>query len=606
MKKTSKHNQLLKDVAKANDLSFTTIKKIDELSRENPSEITSLMDKAKANSAKRTYSQDLIIPNNAMLLQLLKHNWHRYAEDLNYSTYIYTKDIELKKDWYREKLRVVSSKFGQDAKYLFSGLTIEDFYIISGIFTLIQKTPIVTKHECGECFKIPTKHLYKVLNPSGRWDMTSTTNKKEFVGKVGKTLAKCQRIEADYWLNHKLVINSIDTQDVNYINSQADNAPTEDSVGLIFKRAYISPEKDGFLVQLNKNGLLNQSVKQNRLVTLKKDLLQFGRNTSNHDIIKFYIAYRVELAANTHNKMRAEINIKHMDYEVGKTDKAFVKKYLQYLQDIRIIKDYSVSRVKITWTMQQDTKDIELIQVRDNDKEQIELPQTAEIADLEKRLSAVNDFNARHKITLGKFQILNTRLHAVFSRGSFDKGGRLYTDGDNGYQGLKSEDREKILIDGKKTVELDYSAFHAHLLYAFRGLQTNADPYSFYPNRKAAKLAFNIMLNAKDRTEAAGAFKRAWSEHGQGALDISADSLFRLCAETHKPIADSFCNDSGLKLQNQDSKIALSVVEAMQKLKTACLPMHDSFIVAADKAEELKRTMQKIYYQYTGFDCPIK
>jgi hypothetical protein len=250
--------------------------------------------------------------------------------------------------------------------------------------------------------------------------------------------------------------------------------------------------------------------------------------------------------------------------------------------------------------MRRAEKIFDLIQVRDEDKEQIELPKTAEIIELEKRLSAVNAFNGKHAVTLGKHAILNTRLHAVFSRGSFDKGGRFYTDGDNGFQGVKSEEREKILIDGKKTVELDFSAYHPHLIYALRGLQTNTDPYGFHPCRDAAKRAFNIMLNAKDRNAAIGAFKNEWGE------TISADHIFNLCREAHKAIADLFCSDSGITLQNIDSKIALEIVEAMQRKKAVCLPMHDSFIVAADRAEELRQTMQEIYHRHTGSDCPIK
>jgi len=46
------------------------------------------------------------------------------------------------------------------------------------------------------------------------------------------------------------------------------------------------------------------------------------------------------------------------------------------------------------------------------------------------------------------------------------QGGRLYTEGISYYQGLSSIDRQDITINGKQTVEVDYSALHPMLLYA--------------------------------------------------------------------------------------------------------------------------------------------
>jgi len=607
MKKTSKHNASIKSWAEKNGLGITTVKNIDKHRSEGKAVLLDLTEKAKANSKKRIYAQDLIVPNNAMLLQLLKHNWQRYPEtprgDFNY------RYIELKRDWYREKLTVLSSGiYGNDnGKVFFSGLTVKDFYLISGIYTAMQSGRVTEKKlgdRPGIYTEIACKHVFKILNPAIRWDKTTDETKKQFKADILALFTKTNTIQADYYLNRKRAINSIEPQN----KDDVENQPTDDSVGLIFKRAMIDIKNEKIYIQVNQNGLLNQAAEQNRLVTICKDWLTYGRNTSNHDLIKFYISYRIELAANSHNKMKSEINIKNMQWQIGKTDKAYIRKYMQNLKDMHILKDFELTRLKITWTIQSD-KDIDIIQVRDENKELVEKEKTQEIIELEKRLAQINAFTAKHKITLEN-KVLNTRLHAVFSRNSYEMGGRLYTDGDNGYQGITAADRANIRIDGQKTVELDFSAYHAHLLYNLRGLNTAEDPYNFHPSRKAAKLAFNIALNAKNRDSAIGAFKRAWTDNGgttpEKDLFTSAERLFDLCRAKHETIADSFCNDRGLTLQNIDSKIALRIVEDLQKKRIVCLPMHDSFIVKAEYKDVLTETMQKVYRQYTGFDCPIK
>ena len=55
MKKTSNHNQLLKDVANAQGLGLSTIKRIDRKLANKQGDLDTLLNQSKANSAKRIY-----------------------------------------------------------------------------------------------------------------------------------------------------------------------------------------------------------------------------------------------------------------------------------------------------------------------------------------------------------------------------------------------------------------------------------------------------------------------------------------------------------------------------------------------------------------------
>ena len=74
------------------------------------------------------------------------------------------------------------------------------------------------------------------------------------------------------------------------------------------------------------------------------------------------------------------------------------------------------------------------------------------------------------------FEIKVKDMHRVFNRGSkeFDKGGRFYGPY---YQRMPSRFRKNIYIDGKKTVQWDYSGLHIRMLYQL-GLEFNEDPYA--------------------------------------------------------------------------------------------------------------------------------
>jgi hypothetical protein len=168
------------------------------------------------------------------------------------------------------------------------------------------------------------------------------------------------------------------------------------------------------------------------------------------------------------------------------------------------------------------------------------------------------------------------RLRRVFSRASFDMGGRAY----GPWQSLPARQRAMMLINGEPTSEPDFVALHPSIIYALRGVHLVGDPYETaeFP-RAHGKAGFNIALNAKSYPSARAAIARHLN------VDMeSATRLLRAITSKHRVVSDQFFSDAGVRLMRIDSDIALSAITGCQGKGIPALPVHDSLIVPARHA----------------------
>lgn len=188
-----------------------------------------------------------------------------------------------------------------------------------------------------------------------------------------------------------------------------------------------------------------------------------------------------------------------------------------------------------------------------------------------------------------------TMLHRVFNDGSFSKGGRFYG---GWWQGIPKFYRKHITINGKATLELDFTAMHPTMLYAEKGLTLGeTDPYDIHDEveRMHGKTAFNALLNAKQMPTTV--------PEDFPVNKISWGAFLVLMMQRHTPIADRFLTGYGLNLQFMDSEIAEAIMLHFAQQGIPCLPVHDSFIVDADYKPELKIMMESLFQD--RFGCPI-
>jgi hypothetical protein len=187
-------------------------------------------------------------------------------------------------------------------------------------------------------------------------------------------------------------------------------------------------------------------------------------------------------------------------------------------------------------------------------------------------------------------------LRRIFN-GDWTRGGRFYG---AFWQNMRSRDRRHLTIDGHRTAEVDYDQLHARMIYARANKRLQGDAYEIEGwNRKIAKRAFFIVINAKTFLEAKGAVANLLVEKG---LDpkMSA-SLIESMKARHHEVRKFFHSGCGLKLQNLDAQMAEYVLKVMVLKKgIPCLPIHDSFIVPATATPLLMRVMREAYERFVG------
>ncbi len=214
--------------------------------------------------------------------------------------------------------------------------------------------------------------------------------------------------------------------------------------------------------------------------------------------------------------------------------------------------------------------------------------------------------------------------------------GRWYQKGGLSYQQLSEEERAQILLNGSEVIELDYSAMHPHLLYAWEGQQC---PSNFY-ERIAHQLGLEYSGETKfivkritlssvnasgennlqksisnDKKEELRANSTRRSE-GRAERPILYDELKRLNVDfrqiveafrkAHPTIAKYIYSNSSNKLMLDESNIMTAVLIDLMKNKVPALPVHDSVIVPAKYEELAKQTMLDCYRKHTGFEIEVK
>ena len=222
-----------------------------------------------------------------------------------------------------------------------------------------------------------------------------------------------------------------------------------------------------------------------------------------------------------------------------------------------------------------------------------------------------------------------------------DLGGRFY----GHYQQIPSEDRKRILIDGERTVELDYKAIHFALLYALEGLPVTTDPYVIdghadirstfkaiclilvnVENVGSLKAAITVSGNAKIK-QAAKEYKEKRHRYDYlRALKLKAkepyksepvknfienippqakgEELLALLLEKHEPIAHRFnTKNIGLKLQKLDSELIANVLTKLDGIP--CLPVHDSIRCRLSDMGKVRRCMIDTFRELHGQDIVV-
>ena len=198
----------------------------------------------------------------------------------------------------------------------------------------------------------------------------------------------------------------------------------------------------------------------------------------------------------------------------------------------------------------------------------------------------------------------------VFNNRDFSQGGRFYG---HWSQFIPKNLRNFILIDGKETIELDYSCLHLTLIYAINGIESPAgDLYKIdgisTEHRGIIKKAFNIAINSNNKKSAILAINesRKEIEVERGILSPKANDILSGLESTHPILSEYLCSGYGVQLQNIDSSLAESIMLDLLSKNICVLCVHDSFRVNYEYISELSESMKNNFYHRFNFYPVIK
>lgn len=204
------------------------------------------------------------------------------------------------------------------------------------------------------------------------------------------------------------------------------------------------------------------------------------------------------------------------------------------------------------------------------------------------------------------------QVRRIFNNNSFREGGRFYG---HWVQNLPRWVRATHLtVNGQPTVERDFKEFHIRMLYSLRGLPL-PDQHPYYlpgwpadkDTRKAIKRIVNTLINAEDRATARQSILFGQDsiarECGLTAEDV--DKMIAAILVKHAPVADDLPSGAGVRLQYHDSEIAQRVMLRLWEQGIPCVPLHDSFIVAAEHDAELDQAMREESARELGEPMPV-
>ncbi len=195
------------------------------------------------------------------------------------------------------------------------------------------------------------------------------------------------------------------------------------------------------------------------------------------------------------------------------------------------------------------------------------------------------------------FTLNRERLHRVFNRASFKKGGRAYG---ALHQNLPKQMRQYIYINGSRTVEVDYSAYHILMLYHREGIDYTDDPYRACGGddmRKLFKIVGLVAINAENTKKAYGAIKDEFKDAGIPIPSIKKPlvTLIDTFKNAHKPIGKYLFSDMGATLMNIDSEIMNNILLRLTSKDIPALSVYDSVVVPEVHADYLREVMVQEY-----------
>jgi hypothetical protein len=215
-------------------------------------------------------------------------------------------------------------------------------------------------------------------------------------------------------------------------------------------------------------------------------------------------------------------------------------------------------------------------------------------------------FTLEHGTHRGFFRCYNNGDRTGFD---FDRGGRLYSAGEESYQNLPSAERLKLKINGEAVAEVDVRASFITILYAMHKLDFDGDPYVIPDFGSGGRQAVKMFVAA---TIGNGAPIEKWSK--KHAKDFFDDTGIKLGKRWPLPFVSQSALEKHPVLRRLDEPVKgrkrdwsdLMWIESQAILRTMLdlkrnyqvpsYPVHDSLIVPKSKADRAVAQLSAHYF----------
>ncbi len=184
-------------------------------------------------------------------------------------------------------------------------------------------------------------------------------------------------------------------------------------------------------------------------------------------------------------------------------------------------------------------------------------------------------------------------MRSIFIRDSWRKGGRNY----HWVQNIPRPYRPQMTLNGEPVAQPDFSRMHAGMLYDEIGkpLSRGDDAYDIPGfDRSDVKLAFNVLINARNRRSAYHALMdmdpEDWDLSG-----YETNRLFDAIELRHPAIARYLHSDCGVGLQFEDSEIMMGILNSCRKAGIAAFPIHDAVLCTRRDQDRVIEFMEASY-----------
>lgn len=287
-------------------------------------------------------------------------------------------------------------------------------------------------------------------------------------------------------------------------------------------------------------------------------------------------------------------------------------KELSHIEPTQLFIDMFASPENIAYSKQSLVKDRQSVILKDKDGKKVEYKDSAYTKALREQLTEYNVFASGFLVECNS-DVMSTSLDAHHKH-SFTEYGRLFG---ASYQTIPKGDRTMLTIDGRTTIEMDYSNMHFRMLldmYLLSDFVKEDDDLYSLPltaleqqnpnNRIMIKLLFNMIINNPSKLKACQAMQGKINSDHISMGDFESVSKVYECLERAYPFI--FDNQAIMAniysgkplaslLQNREVAITKDILYVCRAIDMLCLPIHDSYATEVGHNVLLMKIMGDAY-----------